>query len=280
MTHSHSRNYLEKAIDLSEAYLNIPECRDNNELPEALKQIATHRMNFLEDFSRRIDFDLRQGQLNEVAQKIIEENKHPRTVHHIEYELAFCGINTHLTERFRPLSLEKITFPDGLKKIHHLPWAADSINTWDISLSEFDKSEDARHRYSSGKYLDTKDLNDIVWYSAEVYTDLKDELEEFLTGKNRILEVGFLHQRVKDVIHSINPNIEYHGVDISIPAVQQARDRNIIATNANAWYAIPYPDDYFDGIVSVTIQAAGLLPNEEWLRVLNNKKAIFNASLQ
>ncbi len=125
-------------------------------------------------------------------------------------------------------------------------------------------------------------MNDVLWCSTETYPSLKDEIAEFLIGKKRILEVGFLHQRMYNVLMEVDPSLEYHGVDISIPAVQIARGKGITAYNANCWYAIPYPDDYFDGVVCSAVRASGLHPykNPEIKRVLSDPKQVLNFDLQ
>ena len=141
--------------------------------------------------------------------------------------------------------------------------------------------EEARIEYYSD-YKSKKDLGEEdAWFDKDYWPkELRPEITSFLRNKKKILEVGFLHQNIYDLIKSINPSIEYHCVDISIPAVLIARKKNIIAFNCNAWYAIPYPDGFFDGIIASTISASALRPNIEMKRVLKDKRNILNFDLQ
>ena len=277
--------YLREAVSLSEEYLNIPAGDTKpRTLEPTLERVANHRLATLEGFGKNSGFDIRQGKMQEAGVALLEEEFSGQQGIHIEYELSFFGINSGLCERFRPVGLERLsTSTTRHEPIRHVDWAADCspLLTWDCDpAGDMAEREDPRWRYSVGKYLETTDLNDIIWYTPEHYTDLTEELSDFLDGRSRVLEVGFLHQRIQSIVHQINPAIEYHGVDIGIPAILQARERGITAFNSNAWYSIPYPDNFFDGIVATTIQAGGLFPNEEWLRVLKNDNGIFNASLQ
>lgn len=279
------KEFLRTAVSLNEAYLAIsPESTRPAGLVEALERVVAHRLAFLEGFGRVRGFDVRQGRLEEAGSTLLEADRPARQGIHVEYELSFFGINPQLGERFRPTGLKRLSSKRTRHNpIRHIAWAADCgpFLTWDCDpAGDLAKYEDSRWRYSVGKYADTEDLNDIMWYSPDHYTDLREELTQFLDGRTRVLEVGFLHQRIQTLIHEIDPNIEYHGVDIGIPAVQQARERGLTVFNSNAWYSLPYPDRYFDGIVSTTVQAGGLFPNTEWLRVLSNNEGIFNVSLQ
>lgn len=199
----------------------------------------------------------------------------------IEYETSFLGVNILTGECFDPKVLSYMRDPDQRSATYVVggEFPGDHIIKTHLieSMSEFEKP---RRIYSDDKYCRESDLKDYIWCRPEIFDELEDEVAEFMEGKQRILEVGFLHQRIYDLIMKIDPSIEYHGVDISIPAVQIARRKGITAFNANCWYAIPYKDNHFDGIVCSTVKAAGLHPNPEMERIVKDKTNILNIDLQ
>ncbi|MBI2580609.1 class I SAM-dependent methyltransferase [Candidatus Woesearchaeota archaeon] len=201
----------------------------------------------------------------------------------LEYELSFVGVNLIARQTFTPtveLFLTDRTYWEKARRTIGYEFEGD-VGWYEHLIEDMVKYEQPRWLYSrNGKYSEEADLSNHIWGGEGAYEDLREELTEFLDGKKRILEVGFLHQRVHDVIKDIDPSIEYCGVDISLPAVQIARRKGISAFQSNAWYSIPYPDNHFDGVICVTTKAAGLHPNLEMERVVKDQSNILNFDLQ
>jgi len=201
----------------------------------------------------------------------------------IEYELSYLGVNLLMGEKFMPMILRYL---DDSRWQSRALFDVGSVSPMNSGftfhlLDDMAEIEYARWAYShDDRFAGETDLGEHTWCLPENYEDLREETTDFLRDKPRILEIGFLHQRIHDLIKSIDVSTEYHGVDISIPAVSCARRKGITAFNANAWHAIPYPDGYFDGVITSTIKASGLYWNPEMERVLKNPSAILNFDLQ
>jgi len=204
----------------------------------------------------------------------------------LEYEFAYLGANVRRNETFTPFVLRYLSQPDLWKEIpERLMQAIDPVHFsagCDVPVErEQHDYEYCRWHHSNDDYSHgVADFTTALSYHPERFEGLTDDLEEFLRGKRKILEIGFLHQHIHDQIHRIVPEMEYHGVDLSITAVALARKKGITAFNANAYYAIPYPDRFFDGIVMSTVKAAGLYHNPEMWRVLKDPTAILEFHLQ
>jgi hypothetical protein len=218
------------------------------------------------------DMKKNRGELYENAKRFLAENilsEEEKII--VEYELTFCGINYPDGNFFEPCFFKNIGKPDRFR-VHY----KDDTNDFFMDMYE---TEHPRRDFSPKRY-GNRDLNEVVWCKEEIWDGLDDDIKKFVEGKEKILEVGFLHQRIYDKIMEANPSIRYYGVDIAVPAVIQARRKGIRAYNCNAWYAIPFEDKLFDGIISSTIKASFLLVNPEMKRVLKHKRQILNFDLQ
>lgn len=186
----------------------------------------------------------------------------------IEYEFSFMGINPQTGWIFTPEIVKCLRRTCG-----RLPEYIENMHENEISRWAYSRDED---------FSGVSDLNNMCSRSQDVYDELSEEVGEFLEGKRRVLEIGFLHQRMYEVIKKVKPSVEYHGIDISIPAVIIARRKGITAYSANVWHAIPYPDGYFDGSISSTVKASdgNVYRSKEVKRVLKNPRTILNFDLQ
>jgi hypothetical protein len=297
------RDHITKLIRLTEHYLAIPDQDEIGDFqrPEslniAIQEAIDVRMAFL-DYALANDIRGNQEEGLKIERTLLdgtEFNDRQRLI--IEYELSFLGINPVTKQIFMPMIVLYLTNPAyGRKAVVNYNLTREERKLYktrgvDPGHIEFSRHliddmlyfEKARWSYSrDDEYAEETDLSSHLWCAPETFDELRDEITNFLKGKRRILEVGFLHQRVHDLIMGIDPSTEYHGVDISIPAVKIAREKGITAFNCNCWYAIPYPDGYFDGIISSTVRASGLDPYKcyEIKRVLSDPKQILNFDLQ
>lgn len=218
------------------------------------------------------DVKKNRSKLYKNAKRFLEENtlsEEEKII--IEYELTFCGINYPDGRFFEPYFFRNIGKPDCF-----LAHYQDSNNNLFMTMHQ---TEHARRHYSLKEY-GGKDLSEVIWCREKTFDELEDDVKRFVKGKEKILEVGFLHQRLYNQIMEASPSIQYYGIDIAIPAIIQARRKGIRVYNCNAWYAIPFDDKFFDGIISSTIKASGLWLNPEMKRVLKDKRRILNFNLQ
>jgi SAM-dependent methyltransferase len=74
-------------------------------------------------------------------------------------------------------------------------------------------------------------------------------LEDLDKVQGRVLEIGCGGGAMVRAIKEYRPDLEVHGCDISLSAIQVARRRNGgILYSAGDAYRLPYPDDYFSAI--------------------------------
>lgn len=310
--------HIARSIRLSEHYLAIPDQEEiaqvgiseeefdriqrenlhrHQILDRAIQKAVDARKAFL-DCALTNDIRKNQEEALSIGRTLLDRSEfNSRQKLIIEYELSFLGINPVTVQIFTPIIIHYLTnqayrekavisteITEGARELYRKKRIdPEEVIVHHQLIDDMSYFEKARWSYSrDDEYAGKTDLSDRIWCRPETFTELTDEIAEFLEKKKRVLEVGFLHQRIYDIIMNIKPTVEYHGVDISIPAVQIARKKGITAFNSNCWYAIPYPDSYFDGIICSTVKASGLYPSKshEMKRVLKNPKEILNFDLR
>jgi hypothetical protein len=253
---------LRRLIQLGEATLALPDDRATWTAP--LEQIISIRRTLLT--ACVVDRSRTQAVVMEIGLHFLANPKQsPRQKIIMEYETSMLGVSL----------LQKITFIPSILLYWETPEHRPDLQTPGHTvcanpIRDMIEFERQRIRYSLSLYFDRfANLDQWIEVESSQFSRLEDSLRPFADGKERILEIGFLHQHLYRCLQRICPEIHYIGADCSLQAVEIARRQGINAVHCNAWFALPFVDEYFDGIVAANIEERdGLWLNREFYRVL------------